>query len=37
MDLQAILTREFGVVRSLSTIYKLLHRLGYSCPFGKRV
>jgi transposase len=30
-DLQAILAREFGIVRSLSTIYKLLHRLGYSC------
>ncbi len=30
-DLQAILAREFGVLRSLSTIYKLLHRLGYSC------
>jgi len=30
-DLQAILADEFGVLRSLSTIYKLLHRLGYSC------
>lgn len=30
-DLQAILAKEFGVLRSLSTVYKLLHRLGYSC------
>jgi transposase len=29
-DFQDILAREFGVVRSLSTVYKLLHRLGYS-------
>ena len=31
VDLQAILAREFGVLRSLPTVYKLLHRLGYSC------
>ena len=30
-DLQTILAREFGVVRSLSAVYKLVHRLGYSC------
>lgn len=30
-DLQAVLAKEFGVVRSLATVYKLLHRLGYSC------
>jgi putative transposase len=30
LDLQAILAKEFGVLRSLSTVYKLLHRLGYS-------
>jgi transposase len=30
-DIQAILQREFGVVHSLSGVYALLHRLGYSC------
>jgi transposase len=29
-DLQAILAREFGVLRSLPAVYHLLHRLGYS-------
>jgi transposase len=29
-DIQAILANEFGVLRALSTVYKLLHRLGYS-------
>jgi transposase len=29
-DIQAILASEFGILRSLSTVYKLLHRLGYS-------
>ncbi len=28
-DLKAILAMEFGVVRSLSAVYNLLHRLGY--------
>jgi transposase len=30
VDIQAILEKEFGILRSLSTVYKLLHRLGYS-------
>lgn len=30
IDLQAILEKEFGVLRSLSGVYLLLHRLGYS-------
>jgi transposase len=30
-DIQHILKEEFGVVYSLDGIYKLLHRLGYSC------
>jgi len=29
-DAQRILASEFGVLRSLSAVYKLLHRLGYS-------
>jgi transposase len=29
-DIQTILANEFGVLRALSTVYKLLHRLGYS-------
>jgi len=31
VDLKAILAKEFGVLRSLSAIYYLLHRLGYEC------
>ena len=30
-DFQRILANEFGVQRSLSSVYWLLHRLGYSC------
>jgi transposase len=30
-DIQAILAKEFGVIHSLSGVYALLHRLGYSC------
>jgi transposase len=30
-DVQKILAEEFGVLRSLPTVYNLLHRLGYSC------
>lgn len=30
VDLKRILAEEFGVLRSLSAVYKLLHRLGYS-------
>lgn len=30
-DIQQILEKEFGVVYTLDGIYKLLHRLGYSC------
>jgi len=30
-DIQQILKKEYGVVYSLDGIYKLLHRLGYSC------
>jgi transposase len=30
-DIQAILEREFGVIHSISGVYALLHRLGYSC------
>ena len=30
-DVRRILAEGFGVVRSLSTVYRLLHRLGYSC------
>ena len=30
-DFQRILAEEFGVQRSLSSVYWLLHRLGYSC------
>jgi len=30
-DIQQILKKEFGVVYTLDGIYKLLHRLGYSC------
>ena len=30
-DIKRILATEFGVLRSLSAVYKLLHRLGYSC------
>jgi transposase len=29
-DIQRILAEEFGVLRSLATVYSLLHRLGYS-------
>jgi len=29
-DIQAVLGSEFGLVRSLATVYHLLHRLGYS-------
>lgn len=31
IDIRAILEKEFGVKRSLSAVYNLLHRLGYSC------
>jgi len=31
VDVKRILAEEFGVLRSLSAVYKLLHRLGYSC------
>ncbi len=30
-DVKRILDEEFGVIRSLSAVYKLLHRLGFSC------
>lgn len=30
-DIQQILQRDFGVVYTLDGVYKLLHRLGYSC------
>ncbi len=30
-DVQKILRSEFGVLRSLSNVYHLLHRFGYSC------
>lgn len=30
-DIQHILEKEFGVVYTLDGVYKLLHRLGYSC------
>jgi transposase len=30
-DIQQILQRDFGVIYTLDGIYKLLHRLGYSC------
>lgn len=30
-DIQRILEREFGVIYTLDGVYKLLHRLGYSC------
>lgn len=30
-DVKRILAEEFGVLRSLSAVYKILHRLGYSC------
>ena len=30
-DIQHILSRNFGVVYTLDGVYKLLHRLGYSC------
>jgi hypothetical protein len=30
VDLQRILAQEFGVVRKLSSVYHLLHALGYS-------
>jgi len=30
-DFQRILAKEFGLLRSLSSVYWLLHRLGYSC------
>lgn len=30
-DFRQILKKEFGVLRSLSTVYSLLHKLGYSC------
>lgn len=30
-DLQRIMEREFGVLYTLDGVYKLLHRLGYSC------
>ena len=30
-DIQQILKREFGVLYTLDGVYKLLHRLGYSC------
>lgn len=31
VEVRNILAEDFGVLRSLSAIYKLLHRLGYSC------
>lgn len=31
LDIQRILGQEFGVWRSLASIYHLLHRMGYSC------
>lgn len=31
VDVQNILAQEFGVLRKLSSIYALLHKLGYSC------
>jgi transposase len=31
MDIRQILRRNFGVVYTLDGVYKLLHRLGYSC------
>ena len=30
-DIQQILEKEFGVIYTLDGVYKLLHRLGYSC------
>jgi transposase len=30
-DFQRILAEEFGLLRSLASVYHLLHRLGYSC------
>ena len=30
-EIHALLEREFGVIYSLSAVYVLLHRLGYSC------
>jgi transposase len=30
-DIQQILQRDFGVIYTLDGVYKLLHRLGYSC------
>lgn len=30
-DIQRLLERDFGVIYSLDGVYKLLHRLGYSC------
>jgi transposase len=30
-DLRRILAEEFGLLRSLAGVYRLLHRLGYSC------
>jgi len=30
-DIQQLLERQFGVVYTLDGVYKLLHRLGYSC------
>lgn len=30
-DIQQVLEREFGVLYTLDGVYKLLHRLGYSC------
>ena len=31
LDVQRILQQEFGKVRSLDSVYRLLHRLGFSC------
>ena len=31
VDFRRILEKEFGVLRSLATVYSLLHKLGYSC------
>jgi transposase len=30
-DIQRILEKDFGVIYTLDGVYKLLHRLGYSC------
>lgn len=30
-DFRRILEKEFGVLRSMATVYSLLHKLGYSC------